>query len=39
MKDLQSLRNNLAHAQDIVAVNWDAIVSVSRRLDRIMARI
>jgi len=39
MKDLQSLRNNLAHAQDIVAVNWDAIVSLSRRLDRIMARI
>ena len=39
MKDLQSLRNNLAHAQDIVAVNWDTIVAVSRRLDRIMARI
>ena len=33
IKDLQSLRNNLAHAQDIVSHDWTQIVRLARRLD------
>lgn len=32
IKDLQSLRNNLAHAQDIVSQDWTQIVRLARRL-------
>ena len=39
VKDFQSLRNNLAHAQDIVTYDWDMIVAMATRLDRILARI
>ena len=39
LRDFESLRNNLAHAQDIVTYDWDAIVTVSQRLSRIMTRI
>ncbi|MHC4268977.1 MAG: hypothetical protein ACYSTS_10975 [Planctomycetota bacterium] len=38
-KDFESLRNNLAHAQDIITYNWDSIVVISRRLNKIMTRI
>ena len=38
-KDFESLRNNLAHAQDIITYNWDSIVTISRRLNKIMTRI
>ena len=31
---LEGLRNDLAHAQDIVTANWDAIVQLSGHLDR-----
>lgn len=31
---LEGLRNNLAHAQDIVSADWDAIVQLSGHLDR-----
>jgi hypothetical protein len=37
--EFQSLRNNLAHAHDIVTYNWDSIVKMSKRLDKIMTRI
>ena len=33
IKDLQSLRNHLAHAQDIVSHDWTQIVRLARRLD------
>jgi hypothetical protein len=39
VKDLESLRNNLAHAQDILAHNWAAIVTMATRLNKIMTRI
>jgi hypothetical protein len=38
-RELESLRNNLVHAHDIVTYDWDTIVTVSKRLDRIMTRI
>lgn len=37
IKMLEGLRNNLAHAQDIVATDWDAIVNLSRQLQRVLA--
>jgi hypothetical protein len=33
MKDIQSLRNNLAHAQDIVSHDWPQIVRLARRIE------
>jgi hypothetical protein len=36
---LESLRNSLAHAHDIVTYDWDAIVQMSRRLDRMLGRL
>ena len=39
VKVLESLRNNLAHAQDIVTHDWEAIVLIAGRVDRIVARI
>ena len=37
--DLQSLRNNLAHTQDILTYDWDTILRLAQRLDDILARI
>jgi hypothetical protein len=37
--ELQALRNNLAHAQDIVSQNWDTIQRLGRRLEKIVSRI
>jgi hypothetical protein len=39
IKDLESLRNNLAHAQDILTHNWAAIMTMATRLNKIMTRI
>jgi hypothetical protein len=39
IREFQSLRNNLAHAHDIVTYNWDSIVKMAKRLDKIMTRI
>ena len=39
IKQLGSLRNNLAHAQPIVPLNWEMIVEAGRRVDRVVARI
>ena len=33
IKDLESLRNHLAHAQDIVQYDWPQIVRLSRRME------
>jgi len=35
-KRLQRLRNNLAHAQDVVSTDWDAIVELSENLDTML---
>jgi hypothetical protein len=34
IKVLEGLRNNLAHAQDVVATDWEAIVQLSGHVDR-----
>ena len=39
IRDFESLRNSLAHAHNIVAYDWDTIVTVSKRLEKIMMRI
>ncbi len=39
IKAFVKLRNHLAHSEKIISHNWDAIVDMSRRLDRIMTRI
>ena len=31
---LEALRNNLAHAQDVVSTDWEAVVLLSGHLDR-----
>ena len=36
VKELERLRNNLAHSQDIITENWEAIVRLSETLDRIL---
>jgi len=39
VKQFESLRNNLAHAQDIITYDWESIVAMAARLDRILTRI
>jgi hypothetical protein len=36
VKQLERLRNNLAHAQDIIATDWDTIVLLAENLDDIL---
>jgi hypothetical protein len=36
MKDLESLRNNLAHSQDIVAHDWPQIARMTRRIEALV---
>jgi hypothetical protein len=36
IKNLEKLRNNLAHAQDIVALDWQTIVSLSENLETVI---
>jgi hypothetical protein len=36
---LEGLRNNLAHAQDFVSADWEAIVQLSGHLDRAMETV
>jgi len=35
-KQLETLRNNLAHAQDIVAHDWDTIVALAEQVDSVL---
>jgi len=37
VKRLETLRNNLAHSQDIVTLDWEIIVELSENLDRILS--
>jgi CBS domain-containing protein len=37
VKMLEGLRNSLAHAQDIVACDWEAVVRLSDQLERLLA--
>jgi len=39
IKSVESLRNNLAHAQGIVNYDWEAIVAFSKRAITIISRI
>ena len=36
-KLLQRLRNNLAHSQDIISTDWEAILGLAESLDRVLA--
>lgn len=36
IKRLERLRNNLAHAQDIVSTDWDVIVAIVNNLERLI---
>jgi hypothetical protein len=38
LKDLESLRNNLAHAQDIVTHDWPQIARLASRVEDTIAR-
>jgi hypothetical protein len=35
-KKLERLRNNLSHAQDIIATDWDALIDLSENLDQLL---
>jgi hypothetical protein len=35
-KKLERLRNNLAHAQDIIATDWEALLDLSENLDQLL---
>ena len=37
VKEFEGLRNNLAHSQDIITENWEAIVRLSGSLDTLLA--
>ena len=37
LRRLVRLRDNLAHAQDVVSGDWDVLVEFARALDRILA--
>jgi hypothetical protein len=39
VKQFEALRNHLAHSQSIVATDWEAIVRLSRRVDRVLSRL
>lgn len=36
LKEIESLRNNLAHSQPLVTENWDVIVRISATVDRFL---
>ena len=36
IKNLEKLRNNLAHAQDIVSLDWETIVGISENLETVI---
>ena len=38
IKELESLRNNLSHAQDIVTHDWAQIARLSQRMEEITRR-
>ena len=38
-KELEALRNNLAHSQDIIASDWDTIFAMADNLDRLLTLV
>jgi len=36
VKELEALRNNLAHSQDIITSDWDVIVRMVENLDKVL---
>ncbi len=36
VKELEALRNNLAHSQDIIKCNWDIILRLTENLERVI---
>ena len=38
-KNLEKLRNNLAHAQDIVSLDWETIVTISENLEAVVREV
>ncbi len=36
VKELEALRNNLAHSQDIITCDWDVIVKLTENLDKLL---
>ena len=39
IKRIEALRNNLAHSQDIVALDWESILELAENLDDVLARL
>ncbi len=39
IKRLEALRNNLAHSQDIVALDWESILVLAENLDDVLERL
>ncbi|MEN8214259.1 MAG: bifunctional (p)ppGpp synthetase/guanosine-3',5'-bis(diphosphate) 3'-pyrophosphohydrolase, partial [Pseudomonadota bacterium] len=39
IKQAESLRNNLAHGQSIIAYDWPSIVRLTQRVQRVMANL
>jgi hypothetical protein len=39
IKQLSTLRNHLAHGQDLTTTTWDAVVMLAGRLPKIMTRL
>ena len=37
IKMLESLRNNLAHSQDIVSCDWEIIVGLCKDMERVIS--
>jgi len=37
-RELESLRNNLAHAQDIVTHDWPQIARMAKRFEKMLSR-
>ena len=38
LKELEELRNNLAHAQDIITANWPSIINLSNKAEEFLKR-
>jgi hypothetical protein len=38
IRDLESLRNNLAHAQDIISHDWPQIARLAQRIEEMSDR-
>ena len=36
LEDLKKLRDNLAHAQDIITANWPSIINLSRKAEKLL---